>query len=212
MRYIIIYFIFFISSVPAVVFAVESPEVTVDRSVPLAATAPDSMGVSVLENKKEHIEKPSLEIVEDTVLPPCDIIFFKSGKIDYCKIVEVTPTNITYKMCDYVDGPSIIVNKSIVKKVRYANGKEEIINTEQQPQQPAPNSYVQPRKDPLSKLALIFSLCGLIISLFAVAGLILGVISLAKIERSKGALRGKGTAIWAICISALILIIVLSAV
>lgn len=202
MRYIIISFFLLFASF-TLLSAAKDAEVYIGNSAPLAATTPDSIHVSAPNSKKG-----SFQIVEDTALPPCDIIFFRSGKIDYCKIVEVTPANITYKMCDYVDGPSIVVNKSTVKKVRYANGKEELF-TEQQPQTPQ-NIYQPPAKDRTGKLALIFSLCGLLISILAIPGLILGIISLVKIERSKGALRGKGTAIWAICISALIIILVLS--
>lgn len=211
MRYIIVASILFLSSFAAALSATENvTTISTDNSVPPALTAPDSIYVSILPVEKSFIRRDSFQIVEDTILPPCDIIFFKSGKIDYCKIVEVTPTNISYKMCDYLDGPSIVVNKSTVQKIRYANGKEEIVIVEKQ--QATPNAYVQARKDPLSKLALIFSLCGLLISVFAIAGLILGIISLAKINRSKGTLRGKGTAIWAICISAFILILVLATV
>lgn len=211
MHYIIVASILFLTSFHTFqLFSKEADfKMLAGNAAPMAAKAPDSTYISELKSKSAFIHKDSFQRIEDTILPPCDIIFFKSGKIDYCKIVEVTPTNISYKMCDYLDGPSIVVNKSTVHKIRYANGKEEIVISEQQA---TPNAYVQARKDPLSKLALIFSLCGLLISIFALAGLILGIISLSKIERSKGALRGKGTAIWAIVISTLIIILVISTI
>ncbi len=183
------------------------------KSAPMLVPAEDSTSVVPLQSTSHTIADTTVStIVQDTVLPPCDIIFFKSGKLEYCKVIENSPTTISYKMCDYSEGATIVVNKSTVQKIRYANGKEEIITTEEQHTQPQANTYVQKRKDRLSNLALIFSLCGLILGIFAVAGLVLGIISLAKISRRKDELRGKGTAIWAICISAVILIILFASV
>jgi hypothetical protein len=155
-------------------------------------------------------------IVQDTVLPPCDIIFFKSGKLEYCKIIEDGPTTVSYKMCDYTEGATIVVNKSTVHKIRYANGREEIITSEQQQTQPKTNAYVKARKDPLAKLSLIFALCsagivilfGLVFLPMVLASLILGIISLAKISKRKGEFRGKGAAITGIVLSLLILLLI----
>ncbi len=155
------------------------------------------------------------EAVEDTILPPCDIIFFKSGKLEYCKIIETSPTTISYKMCDYVDGPTIIVNKTTVQKVRYANGKEEISVAEKA----APtNAYVKPRKDPLATLSLIFGLTsvalaflvGIVFLPLIGAGIVLGVISLIKISRRRGELRGKGAALTGVILCGLIVVLLLS--
>lgn len=162
-----------------------------------------------------HAELTSskIEIVEDTVLPPCDILFYKSGKLEYCKIIETTPTTITYKMCDYQDGPNIVVNKSDIHKIRYANGKEEIVTAEKQQQ--TVNAYIKPRKDPLAKLALIFGLSsaavallfGIVIPALALAGIVLGIISLIKIQRRKGELRGSGAAAIGLILCALVLLL-----
>ncbi|MGN6646756.1 MAG: DUF4190 domain-containing protein [Cytophaga sp.] len=180
------------------------------KSAPVLIFSEDSAAVTPLQSgiTDSLSDRAMPPAVQDTVLPPCDIIFFKSGKLEYCKIIENSPTTISYKMCDYSEGATIVVNKSTVHKIRYANGKEEIITAEQN----NVNAYVQKRKDRLSTLALIFSLCGLVLGIFAVAGLVLGIISLAKISRRKDELRGKGTAIWAICISAVILIILFASV
>ena len=157
-------------------------------------------------------------VVQDTVLPPCDIIFFKSGKLEYCKIIENSPTTISYKMCDYSEGATIVVNKSTVHKIRYANGREEIITAEEQQTQPQAqkNVYVKARKDPLAKLSLIFGLCAVGIALLfamvflplVLAAIVLGIISLVKISKRKGEFRGKGAAITGIVLSVLLLILI----
>lgn len=176
-------------------------------AVPVTATVtPDT----------QRLVKEPVKIVQDTVLPPCDIIFFKSGKLEYCKVIQTDPATISYKMCDYPDGPTIIVNKSTVHKIRYANGKEEIITVEQQQQQQANrNAYVKGRKDPLATLSFIFGLVsaglvvlvGIVFIPLALAGIILGIISLAKMARRRGEFRGKGSAIIGIILCALVLLL-----
>ena len=153
----------------------------------------------------------TFETIEDTLLPPCDVLFFKSGKLEYCKIIETTPTTITYKMCDYQDGPNVVVNKSDIHKIRYANGKEEIVAAQKQ----TVNAYVKPRKDPLATLSLIFGLSsaslvllfGVVIPIVALAGITLGIISILKIRRRKGELRGTGAAIIGLVLCLLVLLL-----
>lgn len=150
--------------------------------------------------------KFSSKIVEDTI-PPCDIIFFKSGKIEYCKILEANPTTIIYKMCDYQDGPNIIVNKTAVHKIRYANGREEIVIPPSG--QGDMNAHVRARKDPMSSWALASVLVGLLFTPLIIVGMLLGFFSLLRIKRSNGTLSGKGTAKAALIIGGILLLILL---
>ncbi len=176
------------------------------------------------------------EIVQDTILPPCDIIFFKSGKIDYCKITEVTPETITYKMCDYLEGPNIVTNKSSIQKIRYANGREEVITSVEvikpsdnvttdeevdtpadEVEKPKMNPYARPRKDPLAKLSFYFGLgsvamvflLGVVFLPLVLAGLVLGIISIIKISSRRGRLRGLGFALVGAILCTLILLLLI---
>jgi len=155
--------------------------------------------------KNDTSSSSKLESVQDTLLPPCDVLFFKSGKLEYCKIIETTPTTITYKMCDYQDGPNVVVNKSDVHKIRYANGREEVIIPSSQQNQL--NAYVKARKDPMATWALIASLGGLLFAPASIAAVILGIISLNRIKKSEGRLRGKGAARAAIIIGGIIILL-----
>lgn len=216
MRYTYISFILWISCINFITLHAEENKIDADNSKPSPAVLemPDSIFSvelhPVQENNSEY-ETP-FKIVEDTILPPCDVIFFKSGKLEYCKIIETNPTSISYKMCDYVDGPTVIVNKSTVQKIRYANGKEEIIIAEKV----APiNAYVRPPKDKLATLSLIFGLSSIAIALLigivfiplVLAGIVLGIISIVKISRRRGELRGKGAAITGVLLCALVLLL-----
>ncbi|ALD22384.1 hypothetical protein [Hymenobacter sp. DG25A] len=65
-----------------------------------------------------------------------DLLVKQNGEEVQVKVVEITPTLITYKRFDNPEGPLISVYKSEVFMIRYANGSKEII-TPQQPQQQA---------------------------------------------------------------------------
>jgi len=183
----------------------ENPNPIAGQAPPFGITIGDTSELMLPKFESQALPISTFEAVEDTVLPPCDIIFFKSGKLEYCKIVETTPTTITYKMCDYQEGPNVVVNKSDIHKVRYANGKEEVIIPSTQQNQM--NAHVKARKDPLSTWALILSILGLILIPCFIAGIILGFISLNKINKSEGTLRGKGTAKAAIIIGFIMLVL-----
>jgi len=154
-------------------------------------------------------------IVEDTI-PPCDIIFYKSGKLEYCKIIETTPETVTYKMCDYQNGPNIVAYKSSIQKIRYANGREEVVVAEKADKSQI-NAYVKPRKDPLAKLAFYFGLGAVAIALvlgvvflpLVLAGLVLGTISIIKIARRRHKLRGMGLAIVGLILCVLLLLLII---
>ena len=190
----------------------EDRNLTAGQAPPFSINIGDTSISSLPEFEHDTLDS-KFEAVEDTVLPPCDIVFFKSGKLEYCKIIETTPTTITYKMCNYQDGPNVIINKSDIHKIRYANGEEEIVAVDK----PIVNAYVKPKKDILAKLSLIFGLTSIALLLvlggaipaLALAGIVLGIISFFKITRRKGELRGKGSAILGVllCILALLLIL-----
>jgi hypothetical protein len=54
-----------------------------------------------------------------------DVIHKKGGEKIKCKITQVTPEEITYKLLDEVDGPTYTVDKQKIIKVVYQNGRVE---------------------------------------------------------------------------------------
>jgi hypothetical protein len=153
-------------------------------------------------------------IVEDTSDGiACDIVYFKSGKMEYCKIIESNPAEVIYKMCDYLDGPIIRVNKSDLFKIRYANGREDIVSASSG----LKNAYFKARKEGFASASMIVSFLSLGALLFfghfalalllSILALLFGIIALVKINKSNDQLRGKGAAITGIIISSIVLLL-----
>ncbi len=199
--------LFFAFSGGFVLHAKESGESTT-QAPPVVSESIDSITHTQLYvfAPESLTKSKSYQTVEDTILPPCDVIFFKSGKLEYCKIYEETPTTVSYKMCDYLDGPTIIANKSSIKKIRYATGKEEVIAAEQQTFDTTP-LYTRPHRDPVAIWSLISSLSSIIFLPGALVGIILGFISLGRIRRSNGELTGRGSARTGIFLGMLVILI-----
>ncbi|MCB2406699.1 hypothetical protein [Hymenobacter lucidus] len=55
-----------------------------------------------------------------------DTLTKQNGEELQVKVLEITPTEIHYKRFDYQDGPLIIVRKTDVFMIRYANGTKEV--------------------------------------------------------------------------------------
>ena len=69
-----------------------------------------------------------------------DIITKKDGTDVKAKITDVNSSEIKYKRFDNLDGPTFTINKSEVLMIRYANGTNEVFNS-----QPAAQPQSQPR-------------------------------------------------------------------
>jgi len=70
---------------------------------------------------------PNNAFSQDLPAYSCDVIVLKNGSETKGKILEISPTEIKYKKCDYIDGPTISVLKSDVFMLKYANGTKEVI-------------------------------------------------------------------------------------
>ena len=58
----------------------------------------------------------------------CDIIETKNGDLIEARIIEISSKETKYKMCDYIDGPTKIINNREIYQIEYANGVTDIIN------------------------------------------------------------------------------------
>lgn len=54
-----------------------------------------------------------------------DSLYKRDGTVLAVKLIEVTQAEVKYKRADYTDGPTFIVSKSELLKIRYANGSIE---------------------------------------------------------------------------------------
>jgi hypothetical protein len=57
-----------------------------------------------------------------------DKIILTNGEEILAKVTEITDTEIKYKRITNIDGPSLVINKSNVFLINYANGSQEIVD------------------------------------------------------------------------------------
>ncbi|TGE21572.1 hypothetical protein E5K00_14930 [Hymenobacter aquaticus] len=58
-----------------------------------------------------------------------DLLTKQNGEEIQVKVLQITPTEVHYKRFDYQEGPLIIVRKTDVFMIRYANGTKEVFGT-----------------------------------------------------------------------------------
>ena len=142
-----------------------------------------------------------------SVVKECDRILLHSGQ---GKVTEVGISTISYKKCDWEDGPLYKVDRNSVKQIIYANGIEEKIEPEKtRPQAQAhaqtPNNYNPKERgvNNLSITAFVFALASIIFPFFIPVAIILSAIALARGKRFN-VKRGRKLAVAALVISLLI--------
>jgi hypothetical protein len=62
-----------------------------------------------------------------------DIIVLKNGEEIKAKVVEITPTKIIYKKFNNLKGPTMVIVKSDVFMIKYANGTKDVITSSNSP-------------------------------------------------------------------------------
>jgi hypothetical protein len=63
-----------------------------------------------------------------------DIVTKQSGDSVAVKIIEISPTELKYKMFSNLEGPVYIVSKSDIKAIRFENGTKEVFENYKLPQ------------------------------------------------------------------------------
>ena len=147
----------------------------------------------VLLNNKKSIERQ--DEIKKTIDPPkCDVILLKNGEEISAKVLEITPTEVKYKRCDNLEGPTTTINKSTIFSITYANGSKEVMKTENVSK---PNSNENNSGDKKVGLAVASLVLGIIGFVFGggLLGLILGAVQLSKIRKQPNIYGGKGMAI-----------------
>jgi len=113
----------------------------------------------------------------------CERIMFRNGNEADVKLIEITPDEVRYKMCDMLGGPVFVKDKSEIFMVVHQNGTKEIFNKKvvSSPNEPRTAKAVKPRNG-LAITGFVFSLLGFypLIGFGSLAGLILGIIYLKK--------------------------------
>jgi hypothetical protein len=130
--------------------------------------------------------------------PQCDLLILKNGQELKVKVIEVGTKEVRYKLCENLEGPMFVKDKSEVFLIKYPNGTSSIISEIE--------SETRAVKNPVSteKKIEAFSLSGAIASIiglfafgvfFGSAAVIFGAIGLSKINKDPEHLKGKEYAI-----------------
>jgi hypothetical protein len=122
----------------------------------------------------------------------CDQIIYKDGTEIKAKITEINTSEIRYKRCDFIDGPTFVEKQNKVFMIKYANCKSEIFKTEKAVEYNNSKINQDSQKindkdkntNPFSTLSLVFSILGFypLIILGSILGLIFGAIAKNEIK------------------------------
>lgn len=155
----------------------------------------------------------------------CDLMIKMNGDEVLGKVTEITLTEIKYKKCNNLDGPTISIRKNDVLLIKYANGTREIISKIDSSEKndddyidrnAKKQTPVKKKTHGLAVTSYIVALSGLAVAWFiagavgiatGIVSLIFGIIALSKIKKQPEKYKGKGFAVLGIIIGALSLIL-----
>ncbi|MES2591363.1 MAG: DUF4190 domain-containing protein [Bacteroidota bacterium] len=140
----------------------------------------------------------------------CDILVLKNGEEIKVKVLEILPTEIKYKKCDNLTGPTTTIYKSDVSMIKYPNGSQDIISSvnvqkNNNEGSPAPENTGK-SMNVLALLSLITGILGLVPVfgiLFSIGAVIMSAIALSQINKNPGKYKGKGMAITGLILGSL---------
>ena len=88
----------------------------------------DNYSASINDHPQIYSDKRKCKINSSFIDNTCDTIILKSGTQIEGKVTEITLTEIKYKKCINLDGPTISLAKADVYLIKYTNGTKDIIN------------------------------------------------------------------------------------
>lgn len=188
----------------------ENYSFSLDQQVPIENNI-DGKGVDKLETislvgldetnkhfiKSNHLWAKELHYKSE-VNVDCDLIILKNGNAIEAKVIEVGVTEIKYKLCDNLDGPIFIIEKTAVFMLKYPNGSTTIISPVESNENNTQISTADVKEiEPLSLISFISSLVGLFIFgiPLGIASIIMSAIGQQKINNNPEKWKGKGLAI-----------------
>jgi len=196
------------------------------ESRPEKITSPANEYPEIIVAKDNHLTAKELNKKKNALIgaEPCDEIIFRDGSEVKAKLTENTDTEIRYKKCDALDGPTYIAKKSDVFMVKYANGTREVFREQ------ASSSQLDSRKatykvakinHPMANASFVMGLLSVLTlvaaiyitplfvyfsPLFAILALIFGIVALRKIADDSDNSTGEGMAIAGLVIGSLLVV------
>ena len=109
--------------------------------------------------------------------PGCDTIFLKTGEQIKAKVLEVGQSEIKYKLCDNLNGPTFIMNIVEVLKIKYYI-ETSIISLYNEVIPPLTSSVTEKKQEPSSLGGFISGVAGILLIFTIIAPFILGLVGL----------------------------------
>lgn len=126
-------------------------------------------------NDKSFFVPVKVPLIDSVKKVSCgDSIWFSDGSVVVAKILEISSSQIKYKRCSNIDGPTIVVLTSSVSKIKYENGfveeyevkKPEKPETKPEEIKPAVKEESKSTKPPSSYAArMAFTSAGVLLTL-----------------------------------------------
>lgn len=175
-----------------------------------------------------------IPVKEYIVDEPCDLIILKSGDEISGRVTELGLTEIKYKKCDNLNGPTVTIRKEDVFIIKYANGTKDNfsnsdkntnttktpINKDEQPLATKDNKlrdadYPNSKTSIFAIIGFVLAVIGFIVSLvffeigipLAIIAIVLSAIGKGQIRKNPDKYKGRGFAGWGITIGILTLVV-----
>jgi hypothetical protein len=146
----------------------------------------DSARLSLVSNKFLVGLKSKNSLKEEN---ECEEIITRNGDIIEAKIIEIGVTEIKYKKCGNIEGPSYSMLKSDVFMIKYKNGDKDVFNEKKSSSSAAGSD--ESKVEPFSIVSLSTGITGLALGIFTsmavgiilgILGIIFGLISIRKVN------------------------------
>jgi hypothetical protein len=173
----------------------------------------EEKSVVSLNDEKLIFKEYDNESIIDTL--KCDLMLLTNGEEISVKIIEITPTDVKFKRCDNLEGPTKMISKNYILSITHSDDTKEVlknedgsipISTETSSKLKSTNNASDDREMELAKASLAFGILGnvlLFIALIAggyiiiysvvggISAIILGSSQLLKIRKQPKVYGGK---------------------
>jgi len=172
----------------------------------------------VLEPTNQGFDNPKWEVKAVEPSDSCDEVILNNGEVIAAKVLEISSTELKYKRCGNLTGPTIVKPIGEVFMVRYSNGEKDVFEKKQASAESNPDSrnyagmrYREKRTMVMASTGLnigsvvlstiasyfyltnnyLFYLIGVILGITAILAIIFSSVSIGRINRMLSEKEGK---------------------
>jgi hypothetical protein len=109
--------------------AIHTYKGTIDRDGARVRIEQDGLSTLASLVDRERFEN-DLEMVrfhkDQITQEECDEILTQKGESIYAKVLEISPSEVKYKKCDFLSGPTYTIERNDVFMITYSNGSKDV--------------------------------------------------------------------------------------